>query len=297
MSKREILISLIFTVFTVGLFSSCAVSAKSDVVETATTKVTTAEKVIENVPVEVSEAKNVVSKSTIMVMPNSPADVVRTFYKALREKRFRDAMMMTNLGVTVEALTPEEVEDLRPYFEQLAVAIPEDIEINGEQIISNQASVFAKLPDENAKLQVTELNLRKEKEDWKLLLADEKTENAAKKQGKNYLFNLRIEIHHSEVEGMFERISKAQYVAAQKNNGFSDMQTLVSQGLLPEDILTTESTGYRFAIVPSADKTKFFATAEPEKYGKRGKLSYFLNFDGKNSKLQKEDTKGISLRK
>jgi hypothetical protein len=294
MFKREILISLIFAV---GILSSCSVSAKSDVVDTVDSKIVKAEKVIENATAAVSETKNVVSRSTIMVMPNSPADVARTFYNALREKRFRDAMLMTNLGVAVEGLTTEEVEDLRPYFEQLAVAIPEDIEINGEQIVNNTASVFAKLPDENAKLKVTELSLRKEKEVWILLLADEKTESDAKKQGKNYLFNLRIDVHHSEVEGMFERISKAQYVAAQKNNGFIDMQTLVKQGLLPEDILTTESTGYRFMIVPSADKTMFFATAEPEKYGKSGKLSYFLNFDGKTSKLRKEDAKGMSLKK
>jgi hypothetical protein len=294
MSRKEILISLMFVV---GLVSSCAVSAKSEVVDKPLVQVESIAKTETNEMPIVTEAKTVASKSTIMIMPNTPADTVRSFYKAIREKKFRDAMLMTNLGSAVEGLSPEEVEDLRPYFEQIAVVTPEDIEINGEQLSGNVATVFAKLPDENDKLTMTELNLRKEKDSWLLLLADEKTEADAKKQGKNYLFNLRITIHHSEVEGMFERISKAQFVAAQTKGEYCDMQTLVKNGFLPIDIQTTESTGYKFSITVSADKKKYFATAEPEIYGKSGKLSYFLEFDGKKSNLKSDDNKGMPIKK
>jgi hypothetical protein len=295
MSRKEILISLMFVV---GLVSSCAVSAKSEVVDKPLVEIeSTAKTESIDRPEEAKEVTPVVSKSTIMIMPNTPADTVRSFYKAIREKKFRDAMLMTNLGSAVEGLSPEEVEDLRPYFEQIAVVTPEDIEINGEQLSGNVATVFAKLPDENDKLTMTELNLRKEKDSWLLLLADEKTEADARKQGKNYLFNLRIAVHHSEVEGMFERISKSQFVAAQTKGEFCDMQTLVKNGLLPVDIQTTESTGYRFSVTVSADKKKYFATAEPEIYGKSGKLSYFLEFDGKKSNLKSSDNKGMPIKK
>jgi hypothetical protein len=283
--------------FVTSLVSSCAVSAKTEVVDKPSAKVESIAKTetIENPAA--TEVKTIASKSTIMIMPNTPADTVRSFYKAIREKKFRDAMLMTNLSSAVEGLSAEEVEDLRPYFEQIAVVTPEDIEINGEQLSGNIATVFAKLPDENDKLTITELNLRKEKDSWLLLLADEKTEADVKKQGKNYLFNLRIAVHQSEVEGMFERISKAQFVAMQTKGEFGDIATLVKNGLLPVDIQTTESTGYRFSITVSADKKKYFATAEPEVYGKSGKLSYLLEFDGKKSNLKSNDNKGMSIRK
>ncbi len=297
MSRKKILFCLIFIA---GILTSCSFLAKNEVVEKKEVKsseVVNSKEAQTNVTTEASDAKYATSRSTIIITPNSPADTVRSFYKALREKRFRDAMLMTNLGSAVEGLNVEEVQDLAPYFEQIAVSTPVDIEINGEQLAGNTASVFAKLPDEDQKLKITELNLRKEKEIWLLLLADEKAEVEARKEGKNYLFNLRIEIHHSEVEAMLERISKAQFVAAQTIGGFGDMQTLVAKGLLPADIQTTESTGYRFSVSVSSDKKTYQASAEPEKYAKSGKLSYFLDFDGKNSRLKSQDTKGMPIRK
>jgi hypothetical protein len=287
-----------------ALLSGCAVSAhnestekKQNVVKTETAVAAEKPETAENTTA-MSEAKTSALKNSIVVTPKSPAASVRTFYKALREKRFYDAMMMTNIKGAVEGLQPEEIEDLRPYFEQIANEIPEEVEVNGEQIIGTTASVFAKLPDEDQKMQITELKLRYENDGWILLLVDDKAESEVKKQGKNYLFNLRIEIHQSEVEEMFDRIQKAEYVYFSQNKGeFADLAALVSKGLLPIDIQTTESTGYRFGIAVSTDKKKYIATAEPEKYGKTGKLSYFFDSNEKNSKLKSSDNKGMPLKK
>ena len=97
---------------------------------------------------------------------------------------------------------------------------------------------------------------------------------------------------------MFERIQKAQYVYSVQNNGeVTDLGTLVSKGLLPIDIQTTESTGYRFAITTTSDKKRYVATAEPEKYGKTGKLSYFFDSGEKKSKVKSDDNKGMPIKK
>ena len=50
----------------------------------------------------------------------TPSDVVREFYKAMREHRFKDAWAMTIYKPAVESLTAEEMEDLRSTFEEQA---------------------------------------------------------------------------------------------------------------------------------------------------------------------------------
>jgi hypothetical protein len=290
----------------IAVLSGCAVSAhnesadKTQLTSSAVSKPETlvSDKNNSSETAALNESTKSAIKNSIVVTPKSPAASVRNFYKALREKRFFDAMLMTNLKNAVAGLSPEEVEDLRPYFEQIAGEVPAEVEVNGEQTVGAVASVFAKLPDDQQKMALTELKLRFENDSWTLLLVDEKTESDVKKAGKNYLFNLRIEIHHSEVEEMFERIQKSQYVYSVQNNGdCANIGTLVSKGLLPIDIQTSESTGYRFSIKLSDDKKRYVATAEPEIYGKSGKLSFFYDSGVKNSKLKSDDNKGMPIKK
>src|SRR5262245_26894990 len=92
--------------------------------------------------------KGVVILSKIEIQSGSPSEAVRNFYKLMREKRFVDAMMMTNMRPAVEALTLEDAKELAPDFEPLAAQVPADLVITGEQISGNKASVFLKLPTE-----------------------------------------------------------------------------------------------------------------------------------------------------
>src|SRR5213080_1009484 len=85
----------------------------------------------------------------------SPSDVVREFYKAMREHRFKDAWSMTIYKPAVEGLTAEEMEDLRSTFEEQAAHVPEQVEITGEQIEGKAAKVFVKLPAAESTPQVT----------------------------------------------------------------------------------------------------------------------------------------------
>src|SRR5262245_59423386 len=78
--------------------------------------------------------------------PRTPSDVVREFYKAMREHRYRDAFSLTSYKPAVEGLNAEEMELLRPGFEEKAATIPVNVEITGEQISGNNATVLVKVP-------------------------------------------------------------------------------------------------------------------------------------------------------
>src|SRR5882724_12768283 len=87
--------------------------------------------------------------------PRSPSDTVREFYKAMREKRFREAFDMSIYKPAIDPLKLQEFEDLRPDFERIALAvnekIPGEVKITGEQISGDDATVFIKILDPEGK--------------------------------------------------------------------------------------------------------------------------------------------------
>lgn len=237
--------------------------------------------------------------SSIDIIPGGPADTVRAFYKRLREKRFRDAIFLTNLRPAVESLTDTELKDFALDFEALAGTIPAEVEINGEIITGDKATVTVKLPkndsDEN---DVQPIKLKRSGEVWVIQTVDESAEGRIKKEGKGYFYNLRIETHEEEARRMLERVSKAQLAHSLQNGGlFADRDTLIGAGLLPDDIKTSESTGYLYSIKLSADKRKYFATATPAAYGRSGRLSFLLEVDEKGiSRVRNADNGGKPMR-
>jgi len=239
-------------------------------------------------------------KHVIQIAANSPAEAVKMFYRNLREKRFREALMMTNLRPAIDGLTDAEIADLRTDFEVLAEQIPEEIGINGEIISGSIATVTARMPnDETGAMELKEFKVRREGEQWIVLTADDATEAAAKKEGKNYFFNLRIEVHHSEVKKVLQNISRAELIYSVKNNGaLANLETLVQEKLLSPETLVPETLGYRFRVSISNDGKKYTAFAEPTEYGKTGKLSFILESESKNGKthLNSEDKKGAPLK-
>lgn len=296
MANQVISKSILLFVMASSLFSvSCAVAAKSK--DDGDVKAPVQK---ENVSVSSSEKKEVLAKKTIDFAPSSPADTIRVFYKNLREKRFREAIMMTNLRVAVEGLSDAEIQDLNGDFEPLAAQVPAELQINGEIIVADKATVTVKLPnDDTGVLEDKIFKLQRENDAWVYLMADDATEAVAKKEGKNYFFMLRQEVHHAEAKSMIERIAKAEMVYALQNGGlYTDMPTLVTQGLLPDDAQTSDSTGYHYSIAVSSDKKKYTAGAEPAVYGKTGKLSFLLQVEekGKNTGVKSKDNKGMPLK-
>ncbi|MBA3784219.1 MAG: hypothetical protein H0X15_01560 [Acidobacteria bacterium] len=241
------------------------------------------------------ETENIPKGAAIKITPDSPADTVRVFYKNLREKRFREAMFLTNLRPAIEGLTDAELKDLQIDFEPIARQVPAEIEINGEIVSGDAATVTAKLPDnETDKIELQQIKLRKENNYWVILTVDAAAEKLVRKEGKNYFFALRIETHHTEARVMLGRISKAEMVYALQNKGFyADIPTLIEKGFLPADALSSDSTGYNYLVSLSQDGKNYSAAATPAVYGKTGKLSFQFQFDGKNNpRLTERDTGG-----
>lgn len=238
--------------------------------------------------------------ASIEIKPGSPADTVRAFYTKLREKKFREAIFLTNLRPAVEGLTDSELKEFQVDFEVIANSVPAVLTINGEIISENKASVTASLPqDASGRLEAQTIDLRKEGDIWVILTVDEAAEARIKREGKNYFYVLKVETHEDEARDMLDRISRGQLAYSALNGGtFGDLDQLVAAELLPEDVKTSASTGYNYSIKLSDDKLVWMAYATPAQYGKSGKLSFFLTSDGKSTpRISSKDNGGKPLEK
>jgi hypothetical protein len=231
------------------------------------------------------------SSATAQNAPRSPSDTVREFYKAMREKHFREAFDLSIYKPAVDALKPEEFEDLRPDFEKMALAIPDKIEVSGEQTSGDIATVFVKVPTgDDPAAQPEPVMLMRVNGVW--IIGDKENQDVVTKAGKQFFFNARIDTHHSEVQEVFKRINLAQLAYAQQHAGvFADMTTLIAAGLLPKDLEGTDSTGYRIHITLAKDAKSFTVGAEPAQYGRTGRLSFFMDQEG----VRSGDLKGQPL--
>ncbi|MBV9924454.1 MAG: hypothetical protein JOZ96_05380 [Acidobacteria bacterium] len=219
----------------------------------------------------------------------SPSDVVRAYYAALRESRFRDAMLLTILRPAVEALNAEELKEFQTDFARLAPAVPAEARVTGEQLTGEEATVFVMTGTEKEP-KVDPVNLIRERGAWVIGSRDDA--ETVRKQGKKFFFEQRIAVHEQDAEDMLRRIQAAQIAYSLQNSGsYGDLGALVRAGYVPQDILGAETTGYRFAVQLAADSKSFTARAEPERYGRTGRLSFYLDKSG----IQKKDAGGKPL--
>jgi hypothetical protein len=157
--------------------------------------------------------------------------------------------------------------------------IPEKVNITGEQISGDVATVFVKVLDADGKEKTEPAALLKVGNNW--IVGDRENLDLVRKEGKKFFFEARINAHHSDVQDMLTRISLAEALYNQNHNGqFANTAELVATGLIPKDIEGTESTGYHFQVNRSADGKTWYATAEPAQYGRTGRLSFYLDASG-----------------
>jgi len=216
----------------------------------------------------------------------SPTETTRLFYQMMREKKFREAFELSIYRPAIDALSPQEFEELRPDFEKMALAvsekIPDKIDVSGEQISGDVATVFVKVLDADGKEKVEPAALMKLNNTW--IIGDKENLELVKKAGKQFFFEARINAHHSDVQDMMTRISLAQVLYSQNHSGqFGNTAELVAAGVVPKDIEGTDSTGYKFQINRAADGKSWYATAEPVQYGRTGRLSFYLDATGVRS--------------
>jgi Domain of unknown function (DUF4878) len=216
----------------------------------------------------------------------TPTETTRAFYTMMREKKYREAFAMSIYQPAMEGLSEQELTELRPDFDKMAQAIaeklPANVEISGEQISGDLATVFVKVLDADGKEKIEPATLIKLSNAW--VVGDKESLDMVKKAGKKFFFEARITAHHNDVQDMMTRITLAQVLYSQSHKGqFGTMAELIAGGMIPKDIEGVESTGYRFQIIRSPDGKSWYATAEPVQYGRTGRLSFYLDASGVRS--------------
>ena len=209
-----------------------------------------------------------------------PSDVVREFYKAMREHRFKDAFSMTIYKSAVGDLTAEEMEDLRPGFEETAKKIPDQVEITSEQINGNAATVFVKIPATDSTPQVTSepVYLISSGGTWIVTTPDEAE---VKKKGRRFFLDALIEENQRDIEDLLKRVIAIEVVyGAQHNGAFGDLQALIAADLIAKESGDPKAVGYKVQITIAPDGKGYVATAEPTRYGHTGKLSFWMDHTG-----------------
>ncbi len=245
---------------------------------------------------ETATSKSDVAKNDV----RTPGGAVREFYTRMRGRRFREAFALTIYNPAIEGLNQVEYEELLPDFEQTAASTPEQVNITGEQISGDVATVFIKTKVADAitasPTSATSSDATKMKETivpvtlkrnansvW--IIGEEKEAEAVRAAGKEFFFKVRLNAHHAEAQKMLQRIALAQLAySAQHEGRAADLHTLVRIEYLPPDVETSESTGYKYQVTLGKDAKSFAATATPARYGRSGVLSFFMDANGVRSK-------------
>ncbi len=222
----------------------------------------------------------------------APADVVRDFYKAMREHRFKDAWALTIYKSAVDDLNAQEMEDLLPDFEMKAAAIPDQVEIMGEQIQGNIATVFVKVPVSDATPQVTSEPVNLMKSDGRWVIGDEANQAVVKKAGRRYFLDALIDEHETDIEDLLKRLVAVQVLYVQQHSEVGDLQALIGATLIAKEAADPRASGYHVRIAVSPDKKSYVATAEPVRYGHTGKASFWMDQSGA---IKKADNGGKPL--
>jgi hypothetical protein len=220
---------------------------------------------------------------SIAQTPRAPSDVVREFYKAMREHRFRDAFALTSYKPAVDPLTAEDMADLQPLFEEKAKEIPESVDITGEQVNGNSAMVFVRVPMADGSAQVTSqpLNLAHTGSGWIIMFGSEADAETVRKAGRRYLLDLMLGQHEDDAEDFLKRLMLWEVVYSQQHGGvFGDFAALMQAGSFSPDVIDPKLSGYNFHIVIAKDGKSYIATAEPARHGHTGRLSFWSDQTG-----------------
>ena len=201
----------------------------------------------------------------------------------MREQRFREAFALTNYKPAVESLTAEDMEDLGPTFEDKAKMIPETVEITGEQINGNTATVFVRVPIADAAAQVTSqpVNLAKSGGAWMIVFGSESDQEEVRKAGRRYFLDAMMAEHEGDVDDFMKRLVMWELVYSQQHGGaLADFPALIQAGMFSNDVIDPKLSGYNYHIAIAKDGKGYVATAEPVRHGHTGKLSFWSDQTG-----------------
>src|SRR6266481_3985073 len=218
--------------------------------------------------------------ATLAQTQRTPSETVRAFYKAMHDHRFKEAWALTIYRPAVDGLNTQEMEDLRPDFEEKAAAIPDPVEISGEQISGDIATVFVKVPVSDTTPQNTSQPVTLIKSGGFWIIGDEANQAIVRKVGRRFFLDALIAQHHSDIEDLLKRVIAVQIVYVQQHGGFGDTAALINAGLIPKAAADPKELGYNFRVMVGPDGKTYVAGAEPTRYGHTGKLSYWMDQTG-----------------
>ena len=220
--------------------------------------------------------------------PRTPSSTVREFYALLRANRFREAFALSVWRPAVEGLSPADFEELRPEFEKFASGMPESVEVTGEQISGDEATVFARLAGDPAG-KIDAHPVLRVGGVW--VYGNRDVQQAVGREGRDFFFKARIDVHHGEVVAVMQRIAEAEALYASTHGGqYAPLDALARESQLSfrEEMRLAESLGYTFRVTLGDGNRSYKINAEPVRYGRTGKLSFVWQ-DGV---LQRKDTGG-----
>lgn len=202
----------------------------------------------------------------------SPSFVVKRFYELLHAKHYAEGFNLSIYRLAIDGLSADELRDLEPDFERLATSLPATVDIRGEQVSGDKATVFIKLPNE---AQSQEVALMKVDGQW--VIGDRDTQRELKRQGRSYFFNERIRVSEAEANEWLQEILGAEVIYFKAKQQYAPLDELVKLGGVSKQMVDSVATGYRFAVQVGTNGQSFAVTAVPVTYGKTGKLSFYAD--------------------
>jgi hypothetical protein len=217
--------------------------------------------------------------------PLTPTETVVAFYRLLREQNYRGGMALSVFADAVADLPDEDLAELTPDFQRTFTAIPEKLDIRGEQISGDAATVFVRFAGPDADPDAVTLI----RDGGKWLVGDRDVLAVVREQRTEYFFNVRIGVNHNEVFDLLRRITGSEDVHFHRSKAYATLGELIATEGLTDDLKEGTASGYRFTVNLTPDRQGYTVVAIPVRYGRTGRLSFYA--DAKE--IRGADAKGL----
>lgn len=228
----------------------------------------------------------------------TPGETIQEFYRLLREKKYVDAFRLHVCAPAVESLSGQEATELEDEFAKLAGGIPDKIEIGGESVLGNDATVFVKVPagekvDGQQPYLSVPVTLILSEGKW--LIGDRETQALASfhkgrffSLSKGGTFTVMLDNEEKAGKAMNVLIEIEQFFAQQNRGKFGTMKELLESNvvrrsdliLMLEQLQDGEYYGYRFEIEIPEDRKTYTLYATPIQQNIDGRYSYIADREG-----------------
>ncbi|MFN0119388.1 MAG: hypothetical protein ACKV2V_02685 [Blastocatellia bacterium] len=193
----------------------------------------------------------------------------------MRAGKYQEGFRLSVYGLALDGLTDEELKELEPDFARIAAGLPENVDVAGEQITGDTATVFVRMPGQDKPQGITLMRV-----DGRWIVGDKETHRLVTTQGRQFFFLARMQVSEQEAVEWLEEIYGAQTIFFKAKNRFTALDELVRLGGVSPQLSAGMESGYRFEVLVTPDGQKFTVTAIPARYGRTGRRSFFVDQTG-----------------